>query len=380
MSRHATPSPATAAGPWHQEAARIAELSRPAPDLPPDTPRQSFIIEDPPGYGVDAVLDALPALLRRETPLRAAVLMPARLDSAVNWSALAGTILVHAHRAGLPHGIAADALEAMRRSYGEDALRVEIDARLTNAIKQHGPLTLIVPSIDHVIDGLPVSDRWAFRNVLQNTGLSLIGSASPHWRPGNEEAFYEFFRWTQPKSLTAEHLATLRSILRLSSKAQATLDRLAATLAGRPALVEIGALILARDPDASLADILRRIAAGLPAQLHVAVSGLAPQTRQVLAACASLEGPITSSAITAATALPSAAVSAHLTRLVSARLLEPKTRRPRNNEWAFADGVLEILYRALVLDGPTFARSLDREAAPAARPSPSRQRNRTHAA
>ncbi|WP_174263726.1 hypothetical protein [Hyphomicrobium sp. CS1BSMeth3] len=378
MSRPATTALATAADPWQQEAVRLAKVSRAAPDLPPDTPRQSFVIEDPPGYAVDAVLDALPALLRWETPSRATVLMPGRLDGIASWSALAGTILVHAHRAGLPHGIAADVLEAMRRSYGEDALRVEIDTRLTDAIKQHGPLALIIPNIDLVIDGLPVSDRWAFRNVLQNTGLSLIGSASPHWRPGHEEAFYEFFRWTQPKSPTAEHRASLASTLHLSSQAQSTLDRLAARLGGRPALMEIGALALARAPDASLADILRRVAAAQPAQLHIAISALAPQTRQVLAACASLEGPITSSSITAATALPSAAVSAHLTRLVSARLLEPKTRRPRNNEWAFADGVLEILYRALVLDGVSFAQSVDR--AQTSTSPPTRQRSRRHVA
>lgn len=337
----------TSASPWVRERDEILRL---VDRLTSNTKGaiQGIVIQEPAGYGADRLLD----LVRYEMALRATsrdattVQLPTRHDSVTDWPSLITEILSLANEAGAPHGVPRQELIARRNQFGAVAYRASAEATLRTVFETHGRLTLFIPALDELLQALGTNDQWAFRNTLQTQPLAIIATAQEGFRPGREDAFFEFFRLTHIEGYNENDIQDVAKTLRLSKPATRLLVDCRAAVDGRPILVETAAAAIATNPSIPHADLIRSLAGSAPF-LAARLATLAPQARLILSVMARLSLPTGAGEIAKAAGLSSGAVSAQLSRLQAAKMIRPTRASARMKAYDFSDAMTATLYRAL---------------------------------
>lgn len=329
---------------WTRERDRLARL---VGRLMGETegPSQSVVVEEPSFYGAGRLLEAMEPTLMEAGPV---VRLSARHDAITDWPSLAMEIVSTAHASGAPQGIPREQLLAERRELGPIAFRESMDGALRDRLDRYRRLTLIVPNLDALLDAIGDQERWAFRNVLQTHPLSVVGSAAEGFRPGKDDAFYEFFRLFRLKSYESEDVAALARDHHLDPPATSVLRDISQELLGRPALVEAAAGLLAVGAERSVDAVIHRLADVYAPMLQEKLAALAPQQRLVLIEGARLGLPSESGPIAQAAGIASSAAAVQLNRLLEANILAADKSEGRNRLYDFADPIFARLYSALV--------------------------------
>jgi len=328
-------------------AARVADLGPWARGGAPAPPFQSIAVVGRPGSGAIDCLARLAGRLRCDGRLdgwRVAV-APAAYDDVAD------------DEDGLLRSLASwlldadgdiDGSEGVRRGpTGQGVSRRALET-LVDGMLADRPTVLVVPRLDLLVDGAGPEAAWDLRRRLQADPILAIGAVPDGWAPGQQDAFYEFFRRVRLHGADRDAIEGLARRRRLTAAAARRLVGLGAVLDGRAGYVETAADLMAARPDATDGDVLRLLAADHAPALATALDALPGQARRILSAAAIPADDMSTGAIARRAGLHSSIAATQLDRLVSAGLLGAEAGSGRRKTWRFADPAQAALYRALV--------------------------------